>query len=638
MTMFKPTLIVVRFRVERLGRAVYDEAFHAGVNIIRGDNSSGKSTILNMLYYGIGGDISDWSEVALLCTRVLTEVQANGKTATLGREVISKVGQPMEIFGGNMAEALAAPASEWQRYPYRRSETRESFSQALFRLLEVPEATSESSGNVTIHQLLRLMYADQLSPVGTLFKFEQFDPPALRDTVGRLVFGAYENELYANELRIKALDREFVEVSSELNGISKLLGHAGQTPTTAWLEAERANVQAERIKVEQDIAAAERGIYEATSSEVISLKAQKGAYDTAQKLQNEINIQSSSLESLTFEIEDAAIFIRDLEFKLQALQDSADTSNVFGDATFQYCPACYSSIGEEQPAHACHLCKTPYDSERARTRVVTLINDTARQLRQSRVIQRERTEEQAAARKKLVQTTVSWEAASVRLARVVRTPSSEARERLRVLQRQAGYIDRQIEDLSAKQQLATSLSTLIERKSALNATISALRDKNKLVSMSLEKRLSVSYGEVEREVLDLLHNDLPREDTFIRAKSVEFDFSANRLGVDHQSYFSASSRVVLRNSFFVGLFAAATKDPSFRHFHFCLLDTIEDKGMQDERSHNFQRLIVQISQLANAQHQIIFGTSMIAPDLDIPTLTVGHYSTRDNRTLEIGQA
>ena len=95
--MFKPTLIVVRFRVERLGRAVYDEAFHAGVNIIRGDNSSGKSTILNMLYYGIGGDISDWSEVARLCTRVLTEVQANGKTATLGREVISKVGQPMVL-------------------------------------------------------------------------------------------------------------------------------------------------------------------------------------------------------------------------------------------------------------------------------------------------------------------------------------------------------------------------------------------------------------------------------------------------------------------------------------------------------------------------------------------------------------
>ena len=127
MTMFKPDLHVARFRVERLGKPVYDERFHAGVNIIRGDNSSGNSTVLNMLYYGIGGDISDWSPVALLCTRVLTEIQANGKIATLAREITPKLGQPMEIFGGTMDAALAAPTSEWAKYPYRRSETRESF-------------------------------------------------------------------------------------------------------------------------------------------------------------------------------------------------------------------------------------------------------------------------------------------------------------------------------------------------------------------------------------------------------------------------------------------------------------------------------------------------------------------------------
>ncbi|MBR1240558.1 AAA family ATPase [Bradyrhizobium sp. AUGA SZCCT0274] len=78
MTRFKPTLRVQRLRIERLGTSVYDEVFHQGVNIIRGDNSSGKSTILNFLYYSIGGDISDWSQTALLCTRVLVEVSLNG--------------------------------------------------------------------------------------------------------------------------------------------------------------------------------------------------------------------------------------------------------------------------------------------------------------------------------------------------------------------------------------------------------------------------------------------------------------------------------------------------------------------------------------------------------------------------------
>jgi len=155
MTRFKPTLRVQRLRIERLGSKVYDEAFHHGVNIIRGDNSSGKSTVLNFLYYGIGGDVSDWSETALLCTRVLTEVSLNGNVATLARDITEKAGQPMEIFGGPMEEALKAPAAGWARYSYRRSESRESFSQILFKLLDIPEASNEASGNVTIHQMLK---------------------------------------------------------------------------------------------------------------------------------------------------------------------------------------------------------------------------------------------------------------------------------------------------------------------------------------------------------------------------------------------------------------------------------------------------------------------------------------------------
>jgi VIT1/CCC1 family predicted Fe2+/Mn2+ transporter len=37
------------------GRIAYDEKFHRGVNIIRGDNSSGKSTISHFIFYVLGG-------------------------------------------------------------------------------------------------------------------------------------------------------------------------------------------------------------------------------------------------------------------------------------------------------------------------------------------------------------------------------------------------------------------------------------------------------------------------------------------------------------------------------------------------------------------------------------------------------
>lgn len=53
--LFEPTLIVERMVIEKDDHVAYDERFHMGVNVIRGDNSSGKSTVLNFIFYGLGG-------------------------------------------------------------------------------------------------------------------------------------------------------------------------------------------------------------------------------------------------------------------------------------------------------------------------------------------------------------------------------------------------------------------------------------------------------------------------------------------------------------------------------------------------------------------------------------------------------
>jgi AAA domain len=197
MTWFEPTLVVERMRVERDAAVAYDEAFHVGVNIIRGDNSSGKSTILNFLFYALGGDLSDWSAAARLCTRVLVQVRLNDAVATLARDVSLKPKRPMDLFPGDMNEALIAPHSEWLRFGYSRSEARDSFSQALFRLMNVPEVVTDASGNITMNQLLRLLYADQLSPVESLFKHQGiFDNADHRDAIGRLLFGSHSVTLY----------------------------------------------------------------------------------------------------------------------------------------------------------------------------------------------------------------------------------------------------------------------------------------------------------------------------------------------------------------------------------------------------------------------------------------------------------
>ena len=63
--------------ITHTGASAYDEKFHKGVNIIRGKNSSGKSTVSNFIFYALGGDFTNWNAESLRCREVFAEVEIN---------------------------------------------------------------------------------------------------------------------------------------------------------------------------------------------------------------------------------------------------------------------------------------------------------------------------------------------------------------------------------------------------------------------------------------------------------------------------------------------------------------------------------------------------------------------------------
>jgi hypothetical protein len=636
MTLFEPTLEVLRLVIERNNRAVYNESFHRGVNIIRGENSSGKSTILNSIFYGLGGDLRAWSEAALLCTRVIVEVSVNGLPATLSRDISAEPGQSLDVFGGPYELAVRAPRAEWIRYPYRRSQSRESFSQALFRLLGIPEVAGEATGNLTMHQILRLLYADQLSPVESLFRFEgPFDSPTIRVAVGRLLCGAFDSQLYNNELRIRDLAKELEAATAELRSLFAVLGQTGESLTLDWIAGQRRVLEEQRQKVQSAIELAEQQRYTSTADDTPTLNAQKMAYEVVQKAQIALTEARQQRDALSLEIADSNAFIASLEGKLSSLHDASATADEFDKIRFHYCPACYAPIETDPPPHACHLCKTPFDTERAKTRIVALINDTAIQLKQSRQLQENRLKQAAALDEKLRVLEDHWRRVARRLAELQRLPSTEREEHLRDLQRQSGYIERQLDDLAEKTRLVAIVEELSSRKVRLSEEIARLKSDNEKMQLVQQQRLERAYTLIADEVRYILRRDLRRQDSFEDAEKIEFDFAANHITVDGQNYFSASSRVILKNSFYLGFLTAATKERFFRDPRFCMIDTVEDKGIEPVRSHNFQLLMAEMSEECKVEHQIIFATSMIAPDLDDERYTIGKFSTRDDMTLDL---
>jgi hypothetical protein len=321
--------------------------------------------------------------------------------------------------------------------------------------------------------------------------------------------------------------------------------------------------------------------------------------------------------------------------KIEALRDAAVVAEHIGEIQFQQCPACYAPLDEAFSRHACHLCKTPFDSERTTARMAGLIMDTGLQVRQSEQLQSRRGERLAALTQEIKAIESRWAAASHRLTTLQKLPSSAAQEKIRELNRKAGYLERQLEDLEQKARLAETIAELSERKAALNAEITRLKSANEAMRAQQQERMSVAYTRIADEVKRILKNDLRRQDTFEDPQTVLFTFERNKIAIDDETYFSASSRAILRSSFFLGFLAAATKLPFFRHPRFCMIDTHENMGVEVVRSHNFQLEVLRVSRESPVEHQVIIATAMIAPELDSEDYTVGAFSTSEDKTIEI---
>src|SRR3546814_2899923 len=135
---------IERMLITRGANVLYDEPFHAGVNIIHGSNGSGKSTLADFIYFGLGGDLREWKESASRAERVYLQILTPAGTLTLRRDVFTDGLRPMSIYFGDMNNALSSPNDGWQLLGYKRPEHGYSRSE---------EHTSE------LQSLMRISYA-----------------------------------------------------------------------------------------------------------------------------------------------------------------------------------------------------------------------------------------------------------------------------------------------------------------------------------------------------------------------------------------------------------------------------------------------------------------------------------------------
>lgn len=635
MTIFHPNLRVDRLVVFGRGERVFDESFHSGLNIIRGENSSGKSTIMDFLFYGLGGDLFDWREIALNCESIFLQASVNEKAITLSREIVAQPVRPMRIYIGEMEDALGSAADGWEVFPYSRG-SKDSFSQVLFRFLGLPEVqTGESQSKITMNQILRLLYADQISPIDRIFRLQQFDDAVTRQTVGDLLCGAFSDKFYRAVIRSSEASKELADVITKIR--STIAAHSrGRTPLTReWLEAETVTINEALSAKNAEIERLENDIFHAQFDDRLTLNDQEETYKRIVQLQAEIASIEEDLNTKSLEQADSAQFISAIDGRLFQLQNSYAVIEEFDRLDFQFCPSCLEPVEAHGVEGACTLCKEPFDKSRTRSRSLKLINEFSRQREQSLELQNMRDVEMRELRSKLASVKELWAQANRHYSVSVKTPTTEIRANLRRLNREAGYLIKQLEELAGKSEVISQIEQLSTERETLQQELDLLKAVIENENTRTRERVSAARQKIEAITIEFLKADLSRQSTFDNARSVDFEFDGNRIAVNGDSFFSASSMVYLKNSFLAAFLYAAANDPLFSHPRILIMDTVEDKGMEPGRSKNFQKLLRDMSDIAKSEHQIIIATSMIAEELNDPKYTVGEYYTHTNRTLKV---
>lgn len=614
MMQYNPSLVLNRLIISKNDSYVYDETFHLGVNIIRGENGSGKTTIVEALIYLLGGNVENKKVQFNNCDYVYGEFEFNFQKYTLKRS-IEEDGKfpPVEIFEGAFEIAINS-TEKWLRYPNKRTDSKRSYSQVLFEILNLPEQKLDS--NITIHDVLRLLFQDQRTNSENIYASQKFNESQIKlQTVSDILFGIgdYESLEIKNELNKK--ERLYSEKDGEYNQIYKILGKSDIDlhKNSIINDINQKNTKIEELKNKIDT------IQENKSP----LSTEKSSQIEQEVFQRRVNINkiNSQITTTNIEIDDYTAFLSNIIDKMNSASDSQKMASEITRQVFNICPECFQPITKTNN-DICPLCKTPKNEISVSKKYLKIYNDLLYQKSEvERVIQNKK-EELNKLKILYNKELQDLKVVELQFSNYINNLSYMDAE-IKNLYINIGVTSNEINELYKQLKLAEQITEIKNEKEQLSKEIAELKEKLRNIYTQQEQRRGIIYKSINDYTIELLNKDLSNETKNI--KEIFFDFGRDALYAKGKSSTSASTGCYLKNSFYFAMFLTSLKYDFVLYPRFIIMDNIEDSGISIERIRNFHNSIIEYSNDSNIQHQIIFTATLekIAPELNDSKYCVG---------------
>lgn len=620
----------------RNGEVAYDEKFHKGVNIIRGNNSSGKSTITHFIFYVLGGAFNDWVKEAKKCSYVIAEIEINGAIITIKREINLKNGkgnktEGLYIYWDNIEKALD-DGLNWQKFNFNTTTNKKSYSNVLFENLDLPIVKGEN--NITIHQILRLLYVDQESPTNSLFYYEEFDTTLTRETVANLLLGVYDQNLYDKKQRKVEAEKELDDTKREIKVIKRFIQNPYDLIPSNLTN--RINEKENEIfKIENLIIDLKQNGKKIRYTKKTQLEFEKINQDAIALRQIVVNLERK-VKTYRYEIEDTEYFIEALKNKFKAVNKSILTRDLLGNFPLENCPECLSPIEPIEDKHVCKLCKTDIDESFGITQARKIEQELDFQIRESKNLT-------LLKKRQLLDIETELDSKKLQLFHIQQQVNNSIQdvktireEKLDQLYIDKGFVEGEIIQLRTLFENAEIYQKLIQAQTSLEQEIDILNFDIKNLTTAQDLLKASTKKVIEKEGIYLLNNDLKRQEDFYQAKEFHIDFRNNIAFIsDKDAKYSASSSFYLKIAARFSIFLASLSLEGMRYPRFIFCDNMEDKGIEKIRAENFQRILVKETEKYNSEdYQMIYTTSFIPKELNIDKYTVGEFYTESNPSLK----
>lgn len=619
-----PQLKIESIQISSHGAEVYSHTFRDGVNVFGGDNSTGKSTIIEFMVYCLGYEEIEWREEQKKCDLVEMVVSLSGKRVRLRREVNSQSQNPMYIKDFDSS-------GPWNVLPYRNSTNKKSFSSHLFEMLEYPLAKNEQDSSLTMFQILRLIYADQNTSPDSLFnRQKEMDSKGNRRSVYEFIIGADDLEMHSLRQQLIAIEKQYSKTTAEITAIQSFISNLGH-------DLSAINVNEEIDMRQKKIIALRSQLTEIQYENLNEDDSMSNTLSEIDELRKDRQSHLAQIENLDTEVLDSKELLKLLERSTQEIDESLAFYSVFSGVEFSFCPQCLSKINAIGESHntGCKLCGSTVDApDPIRHFYFDRKKEIEFQVVESRdlIIAKEKKINELKRFVLALEEKIKEKKTKIN---ILSHLNSEQARKLSEVSVNIGILMEEISSLNKSINMLNSIDTKKSQSLRLKETAANLREKITQLANESENYQSIFARKLSDVIVGMIKIDGGFEDSFKSAKSALVIYDESKMIVDGATKFAASSDAVLKIATRFALIYLSLTIDRMRIPKFGILDCMEDKGMQEERVHAIQNGILDLLQDTDSKsYQLFFATSMPSQRVIDEQLLVKRYYRKGDHTLE----